>query len=348
MNISAACRLAAFKPVHFTYKELQSDIDLTHKIEEAYGQKGLGILTVTDIPEYQDKRIDLLKLARRLALLPQSEINKLMLPQVNHAIGWSLGTESFKGTHESCKASFRANVERDEALTKIGAFHDNVWPDSLPELKPAFKSLGMKVIEVGNLLAKHVDRYIKHHCLDYQDGTFQDIVKNHKNVVGRLLHYYPKEATSPWCEWHCDFSGITGLTSPIYLDQITGEIVHDGELDDSNSGLFIKNRDGDVLKAEIKPEMLCFQVGEVTQVMSGGRLRPTPHAVLAGGLQGVSRNTLAVFLAPKPDFIMSAPKEHSLIFEDYEGVPHIKNRWNDGMTFGAFKTTSFKYYSYTT
>lgn len=80
-------RISNFKPVQITYEELMSNKDLSEKIEEAYGLGGLGILTVEEIPDYHDKRLRLLNLSRHVALLPQSEKEKLRLPHIKNAIG---------------------------------------------------------------------------------------------------------------------------------------------------------------------------------------------------------------------------------------------------------------------
>jgi hypothetical protein len=57
--------------------------------------------------------------------------------------------------------------------------------------------------------------------------------------------------------------------------------------------------------------MLAFQLGESTQIHSGGYLEATPHCVvrseeIAG--KKVGRNTFALFLEPDPLEIMSVPK----------------------------------------
>lgn len=57
--------------------------------------------------------------------------------------------------------------------------------------------------------------------------------------------------------------------------------------------------------------MLAFQLGESTQIHSGGHLEATPHCVvrseeLAG--KKISRNTFALFLEPDPLEVMQVPK----------------------------------------
>ena len=56
--------------------------------------------------------------------------------------------------------------------------------------------------------------------------------------------------------------------------------------------------------------MLAFQLGESTQILTGGYLEATPHCVvrsdeLAG--KKVARNTFALFMEPDPLEVMQVP-----------------------------------------
>ena len=66
-----------------------------------------------------------------------------------------------------------------------------------------------------------------------------------------------------------------------------------------NSGLYILDRSGKVVRVLIPENMLAFQTGEGLQLLSNGKLIGTPHCVrgVRPGSQ-VSRNTFAVFLQP--------------------------------------------------
>ena len=132
----------------------------------------------------------------------------------------------------------------------------------------------------------------------------------------RLLHYFPRGADTDeegtkseqdsWCGWHVDRCALTGLTSAMYFDEHGKEV----PCPDPNAGLYIRNRGGDVLKAAIPADCLAFQMGEVSQVASGGLLRATYHCVRAAygpSASTLSRGTLAVFMQPSYDHKMSIP-----------------------------------------
>lgn len=68
-----------------------------------------------------------------------------------------------------------------------------------------------------------------------------------------------------------------------------------------NSGLYIRTRGDDLTKVSIPPDCLAFQTGEALELATAGSLRATPHCVRVGaspGMEGVSRETFAVFMQP--------------------------------------------------
>ena len=101
---------------------------------------------------------------------------------------------------------------------------------------------------------------------------------------------------------------------------------------DDTAGLYIRARDGEVVRATFKPTQLAFQMGQATQIHSGGLLRATPHCVRAAGgaaAAGIARNAFAVFMQPNWDAAMDAPGDAE---GDALGIPQHRK----GMTFGQF------------
>lgn len=138
-------------------------------------------------------------------------------------------------------------------------------------------------------------------------------------LFARLLHYFAlseeqiaaqNEATTlensfAWCGWHNDHGALTGLVQAMFMDS-TGATVPNP---DPQAGLYVKNRRGEILKANIPPGHLVYQIGETSQILSGGTLQATPHAVRGPQVTGVNRETLAVFMQPLPDERMAVPEE---------------------------------------
>lgn len=70
---------------------------------------------------------------------------------------------------------------------------------------------------------------------------------------------------------------------------------------DPRSGLVVRRRGGAVVPVRSHPGQVMFQAGLALQVLSGGRLRATQHAVLAPqhAQHGLTRSTFVVFCQPK-------------------------------------------------
>jgi hypothetical protein len=81
----------------------------------------------------------------------------------------------------------------------------------------------------------------------------------------------------------------------MYLDAEGRELANT----DAESGLYIRSRTGETVKAVIPADCLAFQLGETTQIHSCGVLHATPHCVRAGRTPNVSRETFAVFMEPE-------------------------------------------------
>ena len=53
---------------------------------------------------------------------------------------------------------------------------------------------------------------------------------------------------------------------------------------------------------------MAYQIGETSQILSGGKLQATPHVVVTNpDTSGVSRNTMAVFMGPETTQKMNVP-----------------------------------------
>ncbi len=79
------------------------DGQLHEQIEEAFSEKGLGVILIRGVPEFQNKRAELLPLAQRLAQLPAEALTDLERPEYLYGLGWSHGREQFKGKPDFLK-----------------------------------------------------------------------------------------------------------------------------------------------------------------------------------------------------------------------------------------------------
>jgi isopenicillin N synthase-like dioxygenase len=354
------------------YEDLIKEKNLSESIEEAFGFYGLGLLVVKNVPNVIQLRQNLLPLAHKFANLPEEIKNKSVHRESTYSFGWSHGKEMLEGKPDFSKGSYYNNPIYDEPFTdkeliqKYPSFcHPNIWPkEDLPELESAFKSLGSLIVEVGLLIAKQCDQYIKKKCSSYPENKLFNIIKNSKTSKARLLHYFPidnieekineenkEENYSSWCGWHNDHGSLTGLVSAMYISK-DGKTIPNP---DPKSGLYIRSRSGKLVQAKVPPEYLIYQIGETAQIHSGGILQATPHCVRgAQGVNsiGVSRDTFAVFMEPMWDEKMNIPEGTNI--ENVQkgssskylppGVPLLANRWNPNMNFGEFTEITLKSY----
>ena len=145
---------------------------------------------------------------------------------------------------------------------------------------------------------------------------------------------------------------LTGLTSALLLHEHNGDAVVDTQYVDPEAGLYIRNRRGELVKVSIPTDCLAFQIGETAQILSGGLLQATPHAVRASKVANVSRETFAVFMEPMWDYPMAVPTGIDTVLAQSQqaalslpkGVPPLATRWQCTQTFGEFTDSTLSAY----
>ena len=104
-------------------------------------------------------------------------------------------------------------------------------------------------------------------------------------------------------------------------------------------------------KIAVPPTMLAFQLGESTQIHTGGVLEATPHCVVRGDEiagKGVSICTFALFMQPNSLEKMKTPEgisEEKVRLTKAHNIPQLKERWEKGMRFKDFQKRTVKTYS---
>ncbi|KAF0684934.1 Aste57867_23178 [Aphanomyces stellatus] len=337
-------------------------------IEDAFGPNGLGILAVSNVPDLEARRLRCLPLAFQVANLPDAVKAKYELQKAYYSFGWSHGKESLQGKPDYSKGSYYNNPRMnrptdDETLMEKypSMYHPNVWPtEELPALEPAFMQLGQLIMDTGLLIAKQCDTYVQSKCATYEAGKLHTRIAASRVPCGRLLHYFaldqaklPPPSTdaiteadfSNWCGWHNDHSALTGLVQALFTD-MHGETIDNP---DPSAGLYIKTRSGEIVKAVIPKGHLVFQIGESAQILTGGILQATPHAVRGPQVAGVNRETLAVFMGVEHDEPMRVPDGIDPATAGQTthlpaGVPSLTSRWNNSMLFHEFTAETHKAY----
>lgn len=356
---------------------------LLESIGRAFGasEKSLGILAVEGVPEFASKRQALLKEAYHLAHLSPTALQACERPDALFSVGWSHGREFLNGKPDTAKGSFYANpwtnslikhltqqypekmdYWKQEAAAKPECYADNVWPEDLPSLEKYFMELGQIMGNTGILVAAVCDAYCRKHNVEL---GLQQTLQRSRNSKGRLLHYFAKDAPAPsdekkqdaddesdsfdsWCGWHNDHGSLTALAPGLFLDP-QGNPVDNPDPD--YAGLYIQARNGEIYHVALPSTACGFQIGETSQIQSGGVLQATPHAVQPPRSSdepsnevtlGVTRESFAVFLEPDFDDSLAIPDGKSV--QDCQAadtklppsVVPLAKRWKAGQTFGDF------------
>lgn len=281
---------------------------------------------------------------------------------------------------------FRKFAESSGALS---FYAPNVWPreeeTSLLDLQATVMEMGKLIRQIGILVAKRCDEYVSSQCESYPVGKIQSVIENSLCCKARLLHYFPMEHDhgnhskslgvstagakdgnadthghghgnkcdsdfSDWCGWHNDHGSLTGLVPAMYINSKGEEV----PCPDPAAGLYIKSRNGELVHVQIPTHALAFQIGETSQIHSGGILQATPHAVRGcdphnEACQGISREAFAVFMEPEYFGDMEIPPGKTI--EDAQNkdaekwfpksVRTLRSRWTSGMNFGQFTEATY-------
>ena len=328
--------------IQVPYATLIAGNPITSQVQQAFGDDGLGVILITNIPDFKEKKVALLKLAKKFGELPPSIQAKYEHPETFYAYGWSRGKEKMKGGKpDTAKGSYYANpicdvMGKDAAKVKKypADYSPNSWPRAhVPTMEMHFKSLGQLMYDVGLHVLQACDQYLATLIDDYPPNHLHTLVARSKAAKGRLLHYYALPAQKnkeedAACGWHLDHGVLTVLTKALYLDEHYEEVK---ELE--NCGLYIRNRQGTALQERIPENALLCQIGETLQLLSGGYLQATPHCVRSCSIPDVTRETFPVFMGCDVEQDITLPpwaKEDALETKGMKGlvgVPALKDRY---------------------
>lgn len=367
----------------FTNTQLQS------KLIQAFGSGSLGIVAIRGVPNFLDARSKFLPMAHMLAHLPKEYLEeRLADPKTLYNAGWSHGKEKLGDKPDFAKGSFYFNPLSDEPGTaelreKFPlSYPCNVWPDKdkMPSFEESAKDLGSMMHRAVVRLALHIDALAKRERGNsYPDRLLYNSMKDTDKAKGRLLYYFPLDestgsaekanirnvstsvnAEDSWIGWHNDSGFLTALAGDIFVNDETGEVL-DRAIIDPAAGLYAVDRGGNTVKVSIPEDCMAVQIGECTQIVTGGAVIATPHCVRGGGLAGngvdtdakpavrVARISLPCFIDTGPTFRLCLPTGCSPDRAIGSGVgsakvPPLADRWTDGITFGDFLSNTFEMY----
>jgi isopenicillin N synthase-like dioxygenase len=372
----------------------------------------IGLIAVRGVPGFVTAKDRLFTMAHNLVRLPDHVLEgELSDPDSLYNAGWSFGKEKLGDRPDTAKGSYYFNpvadmpgTEDDRAKYPL-SYPINRWPSegAMPGFRDAARELGCILHRTVTEIARHVDALASASSLSYGSASpdlLHSCMSRSDKVKARLLYYFPHapDDDSPgetpkqqrlgddsWIAWHNDSGFFTALAGDWYLDHSTGERIPAEDVDPA-AGLYVASRNnGRILKVTIPEDCVAIQIGECTQIVTGGAVLATPHCVRGAASSGagdgccsctgehsiktraVSRVSLAVFVDTVPSFLLRAPDgcdvdRDVLLLQQVENddpaagggcrirVPPLQERWkSQGMTFGDFLSATFrKYYEWTT
>lgn len=282
----------------------------------AFGPESLGIILVNNLPDsFAGLRSKVLWSASQLAHLPDHVLEQLESPESFWLVGWSKGKEKLaddlfderKGSfYANCAFYTDPNLDGPPAHETVkyeqykGYTTPSIWPSKqdLPDFEKDFKELCGLMISTAVAVSKACDRLFGGKIAGYSHNHLEKIVSTSTTTKARLLHYFP--GATAWCGEHLDHSSLTALTSAMYLDdsQYPRQAAELPNPPDAVSGLYVRNRRGTAVRVCIPHDCLAFQTGAALEETTGGAFKAVPHFVRGCSVEGVARNTLAVFCQP--------------------------------------------------
>jgi isopenicillin N synthase-like dioxygenase len=351
------------------YADVHGGADLSDAIQRAYGAGGFGVLAIRGVPGFIEAKRAALSQVHQLAHLPAEQLAVLEDPVSLFNAGWSHGKEKLGDKPDFAKGSFYFNPlvdvpgSAEERAQFPVSYPCNKWPSTaMPALEPACKRIGQVMHGVCVDLARHIDRFAATRVPNYVadlGGAMESTVK----AKGRALYYFPLDASAQaegsadsWIGWHNDSGFLTCLAGDMYVDDETGQEI---ACPDPRAGLYVVDRNGNDCQVRIPDDCMAIQVGECVQIITGGAVQATPHAVRGAGIipgssVKVARISLPCFIDTRPQYPLCAPagvaRETVLDSAVSSKVPALGDRWlADGQTFGSFLQETFRrYYEHTT
>lgn len=342
---------------------------LSDSIEQALGPQGTGLIAIRNVPGFVEAKRAFLPQAHHLVHLPTEYLETTLTDAASlYNAGWSHGKEKLKDEEPDwAKGSFYYNPVTDCPGTPQDremyphSYPCNKWPDRLPNFQSAAVALGKILQEAVVVLTKHVDALATTKVDTYEKDFLYNALKDTEKVKARLLYYFPLPQNSnhsatedSWIGWHNDSGFLTALAGDIYVDHTTGEIV---DCPDPKAGLYVVNRNQQVLHVTLPFDCMAVQIGECTQIVTGGAVVATPHCVRGIVVDTtpttgdppspvVARISLACFVDTPPEFrlVMPASGSRDQVVQSVPRVPPLQLRWDAGMTFGDFLKRTFALY----
>lgn len=252
-----------------------------------------GFFTITDHGIEDDLLSASYSMSKKFFELEEATKNTYAHPEMGGARGYTpFGKETALGeTTPDMKEFWHHGPVTDDSFD--ARITSNINVAELPEFNSQFDGLfndlnllGMKVLSAIAVIL-------------HKEPNFFDDWVNKGNSLLRLLHYPPVSDTSNIyrARAHADINLITLLVGA------------------EESGLEVKNPDGDWIPIDAKSKSIVCNIGDMMQLVTRQQLKSTSHRVVDHNASGSSRYSMPFFLHPAPNVEL-----HSIVDDSLESI----------------------------
>ena len=173
-------------------------------------------------------------------------------------------------------------LEKGHRFEKI--YNPNMWPSEIPEFKKVLLDLFQTMDKMSHTLLEALGT-----ALDLVPGTFSRMIEDGNSIL-RAIHYPPVEGqdtkNSIRAAAHEDINLITMLVGA------------------TDSGLELKDRDGQWLKVESQSDQIVVDSGDMLSRLTNDVIPATTHRVVNPDEAQTSRFSMPFFVHPNPEAVL--------------------------------------------
>lgn len=252
------------------------------------GIKDYGFIILKDHGVSQNLFTQAYSILESFYALPADTKKKYISPSGGGQRGYTaFGTEHAKGSPVmDLKEFWHVGREVPDNHPFAKYYPKNIWPTEIPEFKEVFSKLYSSLELAGMQMMEALTK-----PLEVETKYFEKMVKEGNSIL-RLLHYPPiPEGTDPRClraAPHEDINFITILPAA------------------TQSGLQLKDRDGQWLDIKSEPGTLIVDAGDMLSRLTNEVIPSTTHQVV-NPQDGTnkSRYSMPFFMHPHPESVLS-------------------------------------------
>lgn len=250
------------------------------------GLKEYGFITLVDHPISESLLKKAYSLSEQFFAKPTEIKNKYALKDNGFQRGYTpFGTEHAKDSPVADLKEFwhvGRNLEEGHRYNQV--YPKNIWPQEVPEFGETFSQIYQALEMCGDILLEALTL-----PLELPKTFFKDMTCDGNSIL-RLLHYPPlppdRDPRSIRAAAHEDINLITLLVSA------------------SASGLELKDRDGQWLSIESRPNAIIVDSGDMLARITNDVIPSTTHRVVNPPDAKSSRYSMPFFMHPHPEAML--------------------------------------------